>query len=88
MDSEGRWEGIFPDGDLHRLLEHEDYGVLLKEPISNHMGRTPKTLTQDQLVEEAHRLLRELKIDQAPVLDEDGRAVGLVDVQDLLDVGI
>ena len=88
VDGEGKLEGIFTDGDLHRLLEHEDCAVFLKQPIADHMGRNPKTLTQDQLVEEAHRLLRELKIDQAPVLDEAGRAVGLVDVQDLLDVEI
>jgi arabinose-5-phosphate isomerase len=88
VDGEGKLEGIFTDGDLHRLLEQEDCGVFLKQPIADHMGRNPKTLTQDQLVEEAHRLLRELKIDQAPVLDEAGRAVGLVDVQDLLDVEI
>ena len=88
VDGDGKLEGIFTDGDLHRLLEQEDCAVFLKQPIADHMGRKPKTLTQDQLVEEAHRLLRELKIDQAPVLDEDGRAVGLVDVQDLLDVGV
>lgn len=88
VDGQGRLQGIFTDGDLHRLLVHEDCAVFLKQPIADHMGRNPKTLTQDQLVEEAHRLLRELKIDQAPVLDSEGRVVGLVDVQDLLDVGI
>jgi arabinose-5-phosphate isomerase len=50
------------------------------------MGRDPKTLHPDQLVEEAHRLLRENRIDQAPVVDEGHVPVGLVDVQDLLEL--
>ena len=52
------------------------------------MARDPKALQPGQLAEEAMRLLGEFRIDQAPVLDEDGRPVGLVDVQDLLDLGL
>ena len=36
----------------------------------------------------AERLLREHKIDQLAVVDSAGKAVGLVDVQDLLDTRI
>ena len=84
---DGRLEGIFTDGDLRRVFEHGDMEVL-QNPVSEHMGRNPKTLTPDQLVEEAHRLLSTNKKDQAPVLDGEGRPVGLLDVQDLLDVGV
>lgn len=87
VDEDGRLRGIFTDGDLRRLLEGGDYGQL-DEPIDEHMGHDPKTLAPDQLVEEAHRLLSELKIDEAPVVDAEDRPVGLLDVQDLLDIGI
>ena len=87
VNQDGRLAGIFTDGDLRRLLEREDPD-LLQAPVDDFMGRQPKTLGPDQLAEEAHRLLRENKIDQAPVVDEDGRPIGLVDVQDLLDIGL
>jgi len=82
----GCLDGIFTDGDLRRLLEGGQFD-LLQGAVADHMGRDPKTLGPSQLVEEAHRLLRENRIDQAPVVDEQGRPVGLVDVQDLLELG-
>jgi arabinose-5-phosphate isomerase len=85
VDSDGRLAGIFTDGDLRRLLEQGDTAAL-HHLVDAHMARTPKVLAPDQLAEDAHRLLREHRIDQAPVLDAERRPVGLVDVQDLLDV--
>ena len=79
-----RLEGIFTDGDLRRLLESGET-ERLEAPVDEFMGRTPKTVRPDALVDEAERILREHKIDQIAVVDEDGRAVGLLDVQDLLD---
>ena len=86
VDETGRLEGIFTDGDLRRLLEEGQFDHL-QEAVAVHMGRDPKTLHPGQLVEEAHRLLRENRIDQAPVVDENCIPVGLVDVQDLLELG-
>lgn len=83
----GKLAGIFTDGDLRRLLE--DGGVeSLSGAVDEFMGRDPKTLSASQLVEDAQRLLRENRIDQAPVVDSKGHPVGLIDVQDLLDVRI
>jgi arabinose-5-phosphate isomerase len=39
----------------------------------------------DDLVTAAAAVLRARHIDQLPVVDADGRTVGLLDVQDLLD---
>ncbi len=82
VDGDGHLAGIFTDGDLRRLIERPDFSVKL--PIRDVMHRNPKTVTPDQLVAEAARLLREHKIDQVPVVDAEGKAVGLIDVQDLL----
>lgn len=87
VDGEGRLEGIFTDGNLRRLLEGGDLGAL-EQPVASFMGRDPKTLTPEQLVEDAYRLLSSFKVDQAPVIDGDHRPVGMVDVQDILDVGV
>ncbi len=87
VDEEGRLTGIFTDGDFRRLLGRgRDAGAQLERPIAEVMGRDPVTIGPDQLVEEAQRLLRERRKDQLPVLDADRHPIGLVDVQDLLDV--
>jgi arabinose-5-phosphate isomerase len=83
VDAERRLEGIFTDGDLRRLLQS---GTLhLEEPVDGFMGRAPKTISPEAFVDDAERELRAHKIDQIAVVDAEGRAVGLVDVQDLLD---
>lgn len=83
VDAAGRLAGIFTDGDLRRLLQR---GILhMEEPVDGFMGRAPKTIGPEAFVDDAERELRAHKIDQIAVVDADGRAVGLVDVQDLLD---
>jgi len=84
VDGDGLLVGIFTDGDLRRLLEER--GQLSREdPIDGYMTRGPTCVGPDVLVEEAERLLRERRVDQVPVVGDDGRPVGLLDVQDLLD---
>ncbi len=79
--------GIFTDGDLRRLLEEGELEVL-ETPIREFMTTRPKTVAPDALVDDAERILREHKKDQIPVVDATGRAVGLLDVQDLLDTRV
>jgi arabinose-5-phosphate isomerase len=82
VDADGRLVGLFTDGDLRRQLErgHDDLSRLLVDV----MCRAPKTVRADDRVSEAAALLRRFHVDQVPVVDEDGRLVGLLDVQDLL----
>ena len=82
VDAEGRLTGIFTDGDLRRLVQDgsSDFG----KPVSTAMGKSPRTVSPDDLALSAADLLRERQIDQLPVVDEQGRPVGLLDVQDLL----
>lgn len=86
VDKKGRLKGIFTDGDLRRHLE--DGGNLSNRKVSEVMTRNPKTLKKGHLAAEALRVLREHKIDEVPILDEKGRVIGLVDVQDLLKAGL
>jgi arabinose-5-phosphate isomerase len=82
VDAAGRLVGIFTDGDLRRLVEHgrTDFS----RPVSESMGRNPRTVRPDALLMDAARILRKARIDQVPVVDAEGRPVGLLDVQDLL----
>jgi arabinose-5-phosphate isomerase len=84
VDARGKLMGIFTDGDLRRLVEagQTDFTV----EVGAVCGRSPRTVRADQLVREAADLLRVAKVDQLPVIDAEGRPVGLIDIQDLFAV--
>ena len=86
VDGEEKLVGIFTHGDLARMLERNTLDT--NDAVDLHMGKTPKTILGEQLVEEAQHLLHEHRIDQIAVVDATKRAIGLLDVQDLLDVRI
>jgi arabinose-5-phosphate isomerase len=91
VDAKGKLSGIFSDGDLRRLVTDDD-GTALSRPIGQVMTRSPKRIAESALASEAMALMRQHRIDELPVVDEQERPVGLIDVQDLvvlrmLDVG-
>ena len=85
-DDEGRLVGIFTDGDLRRHLANGS-GDLLKRPVEEVMIRQPKRVVSGQSVAEAAELMKEHQIDEVPVVDGQGRLLGLIDIQDLLSRG-
>lgn len=86
-DADGRLVGIFTDGDLRRHMKQHGQ-ARNEDPIEGFMGKNPKCVQPDQLVQEVEHMMRAHRVDQVPVIDELGRPVGLVDVQDLLDTRI
>ncbi|MEM9167162.1 MAG: KpsF/GutQ family sugar-phosphate isomerase [Planctomycetota bacterium] len=82
IDRDGALSGIFTDGDLRRLVL-SDPGALDK-PIANVMTRSPRTLQDDALLRDAVAMVRQHRQDEIPVVDADGKPVGLLDVQDLI----
>ncbi|MBI4387724.1 MAG: KpsF/GutQ family sugar-phosphate isomerase [Candidatus Omnitrophica bacterium] len=86
IDSKGKLIGIFTDGDLRRHLD-EQGSRILSCPITKLATRHPSVILEDQLAAEALSRLRDRKIDELPVVDKKGKAVGLLDVQDLLKAG-
>jgi arabinose-5-phosphate isomerase len=85
VDPEGLLVGIFTDGNLRRMLESGQAGHL-DAVVDEFMGHDPKTIGPDEPVESAQRVLQAHRVDQIPVIDGRGRPVGLLDVQDLLDI--
>src|SRR5438128_624255 len=78
----GKLIGIFTDGDLRRLVQRGE--VDFARPVSAVMGKSPRTVSPDDLATSAAEMLRHSQVDQLPVVDDGGRPVGLLDVQDLL----
>ncbi len=83
VDDNGTLTGIFTDADLRRLLVEEGPAIL-RQPVHRLMTRAPRALRETGRVQDAVQLIRESRVDEIPVVDGEGRPVGLVDVQDLV----
>ncbi|MCE9619032.1 MAG: KpsF/GutQ family sugar-phosphate isomerase [Planctomycetes bacterium] len=83
VDSHGRLAGILTDGDVRRLI-NKFGAAALDKPIADCMTKHPRCLPAQSLVRDAVRMIRELRVDELPVVDTDGRPIGLIDVQDLV----
>jgi len=74
--------GIFTDGDLRRVVLRS--AAELDRPARELMTRNPNTLRDTDLVRDAVNMVREHRRDEIPVVDDAGRPVGILDVQDLI----
>jgi arabinose-5-phosphate isomerase len=75
--------GIFSDGDLRRLVT-ADAAKALATPVKDVMTRNPKRIAEDKLAAEAMSLMKQFRVDEIPVVNENDEPVGLIDVQDLV----
>lgn len=80
-----------PDGTLLGVLTERDiFGVILGgsvnlgEPVETLMNRTPHTLRPEQTVHDAIQLFADGRFRNVPLVDDVGRAVGIVRQQDIL----
>lgn len=86
LDEENKLLGIITDGDIRRaLLSHES---ALQEPAGEVMTRGPKIAHPEEAAIQALRLMQEYKIGDMPVLDADRRLLGMLNLKDMLDLGM
>jgi arabinose-5-phosphate isomerase len=87
VDGDGRLAGIITDGDMRRLLaEHNENAFDMK--AGKVMKAQCKLISQDALAAEALAIFNKYRIDDLPVVDSDGRPVGLIDVQDVVAIKV
>ncbi len=80
-DADEKLLGIFTDGDLRRHLM--DTPDITEASIDSVMTANPITLTPNQLAVDLLKIYEEKNIDDLVVVDDEGRIVGTVDIQDL-----
>lgn len=81
VDNADKLLGIFTDGDFRRAMTADDN--ILHAPIESVMTPNPISINQKQMAVEILKLLERKKIDDVTVVDDNGRFVGMVDIQDL-----
>lgn len=82
-DENGLLTGIFTDSDLARLLETRR-DRCIDGPIRDVMTRGPRTVRSGSAMGDALEVLAERKISELPVVDADGRPLGLLDITDVV----
>jgi arabinose-5-phosphate isomerase len=86
VDAEGRLTGVYTDGDLRRTL---DNGINIHDSIIKEiMTRGCTTAQAGMLAAEGLQIMQEKKINALPVVDEDERLVGTLNMHDLLRAGV
>ncbi|WP_390888990.1 KpsF/GutQ family sugar-phosphate isomerase [Rhodopirellula halodulae] len=86
LDDQQRLSGIFTDSDLARLLQRRQE-TSLDEPIENFMTESPVCVAETERLPRAVELLSQRKISELPVVDEDQRPIGMIDITDLVATG-
>jgi TalC/MipB family fructose-6-phosphate aldolase len=81
IESNGNLKGIFTDGDLRRLLEHEGDHILDKKLKELHYGK-PISVDINALLNDAVALFRQYQVDTL-LVTEGEKPVGMLDIQDI-----
>ncbi len=85
VDDAGKLVGIITHGDFFRLFTSRE--PIPERPVAEVMTRSPKRIGLDGRVTDALCLMQKHRIDELPVVDDTGRLVGLIDIQDLIAKG-
>jgi len=86
LDANGELLGIVTDGDLRRHVD--DLGDIRSTPARNIMTANPRTIGADELAAAAVEMMQHHRIQGVLVTDENGRLVGALNFQDLLQAGV
>lgn len=83
VDPHGKLRGIFTDSDLARLFESRR-DKALDGPIRDVMTKGPATVPLGSMLVDAVAIMAERKISELPVIDRDGKPVGMIDITDVV----
>jgi transaldolase len=87
VGQDGSVAGVFTDGDLRRRLQSEGRAILDKTLAEIGYSESPITIGKDSLLDEAVKLFKEFEVDSIIVVDDD-RPCGVLDIQDLVRLGL
>ncbi|WP_205847861.1 KpsF/GutQ family sugar-phosphate isomerase [Anaerohalosphaera lusitana] len=87
VNDKGQLAGIITDADLRRAMAKFD-GELFAKGCTEIMTPDCKRVTAETLAAEAMAIFHKYRIDELPVVDENDRPIGLIDVQDIVAIKI
>lgn len=93
VDGNERLKGIITDGDIKRLLEQaekekQSIDSLMETGVGKIMIHDPKRITESTHAYDALRFMEQHQISQIPVVDGEGKVVGMLRLLDLVKAGL
>ena len=93
VDNEGGLKGIITDGDIKRFLEHHEkekrsIDQLMDTNVNDIMISDPKRITESTQAYDALTFMEKHQISQIPVVDNNGKVVGMLRLLDLVKAGL
>ena len=82
VDDQNKCLGIFTERDAIRLVAQ---GVSMEKELKDVMSKNVVTIGRDGSLEEARRLIISHGVRHLPVVDTEGKLIGLLSVRDFLD---
>ncbi len=83
VNEPGELTGVFTDSDLARLLERNQ-DAAIDGPIADVMTRSPQRVPLGTMLTAACEILSTKKISELPVVDQEHRPVGMIDITDVV----
>lgn len=87
VDEQSRVAGVFTDGDVRRNLQEKGEDILSRPLGELNFAVSPITISADARLDDAVELFKQHKVDNIVVV-EDNAPVGILDVQDLVKLGL
>ena len=81
VDQDRRLRGLVTDGDIRRGILR---GISLEDPVTEVMNAAPKVVQGERNREQLVHLMTSRGYQQLPILDEDGRVIGIDLLDDLI----
>ena len=80
VDEAGKLLGIFTDGDMRRLTltQQKPWSALFVDDINDHWTASPVSVGPEMPLKESIQIMEEKHIWDLPVVDADGKLVGLL----------
>ena len=85
MDGTEKLAGILTDGDVRRVVTK--FQDLANRKVKDVMTVNPKTITSDLLAADALSLMQRHEVTILPVVDDQGKLLGILHLQDLIGKG-
>ncbi len=82
VDDNDTVKGIFTDGDLRRYIMKEG-SKFLEKNISDLSFKAPYTINANALLNDAYQLFKKTNVDTIIVVDDNNKAIGMIDIQDI-----
>lgn len=87
VDEDNNLQGVFTDGDLRRVLDSDNISTRTTK-IADVMTSPCRSTHADTLAAETLAMMQKYKINSLPVVDDDNKLVGAMNMHDLLRAGV